>query len=282
MPARHLVPFEQYRVLGKESAVGAVMTSRGCPFSCTYCSSSRILGKKYRTRSPQNILREIQFVSEKYHLKEIELIDDIFTLNQKRVMEFSQLLRANKTDIRWVASSRVNTISREAMEAMWRAGLHMLYFGVESGSQRILNLMKKGVTIDQVRAVFRLAKDLGVASTGSFILGYPGETLEEMRQTVKFCLQLDPDYAQFCILTPYPGTPIYEELKSKKLLMTEDWDRYSTLEPVIKYEAFGYSGKAVTRMLRNAYLSFYLRPRYLVRHRRLIPSIIKSSVIPHH
>jgi len=217
---------------------------------------------------------------DQYHLKHIELIDDIFTLDQKRTVKFSEMLSAQRMDIQWVASSRVDTISREVMEAMKKAGLEMLYFGVESGSQRILNLMKKGITLERTQAVFKLAKNLGIASTGAFILGYPGETLDEMWQTIKFSLKLDPDYAQFCVLTPYPGTPLYDELKAKGLLMTEDWDRYSTIEPVIKYETFGYTIQRVRRMLRNAYFFFYLRPKYLLKHWWLIPTIIKSRIRP--
>jgi len=280
-PARHLVPFDRYKFLGKESALGAIITSRGCPFSCTYCSSSRIVGKKYRVRSPENILQEIEILCDKYRLKHLELIDDIFTLDQKRAVKFSEMFRARKIDAHWIASSRVDTISEETMKVMMRSGLEMLYFGVESGSQRILNLMNKGITLEKIQAMFKLTKKLGISSTGSFILGYPGETLGEMWETIKFCLKLSPDYAQFCVLTPYPGTPIYDDLKAKNLLLTDDWDQYTTIRPVIKYDDFGYTSEDVKRMLRNAYFFFYLRPYYLLKHRKLIPSVIKSGLVSH-
>lgn len=280
-PARHLVPYEKYKLLGKEAILGHVITSRGCPFSCTYCSSSKIVGKKYRTRSPENVLEEILFLYDRYKLRDIELIDDIFTLNQKRAIRFSELLKAERKDIRWVASSRVDTISRETMEAMKKAGLMMLYFGVESGSPRILKLMKKGITVEQSTAAFKLSKELDVATTAAFILGYPNETLGEMWQTIKFSIKLDPDFAQFCVLTPFPGTPVYDELKQRGLILTEDWDRYSTLEPVIRYEAFGYTAQDVAKMLRNAYFFFYLRPKFLIKNWRLIPIILRSRIAPY-
>jgi radical SAM superfamily enzyme YgiQ (UPF0313 family) len=138
--------------------------------------------------------------------------------------------------------------------------------------------MKKRVTLDQIRTAFRITREEGMQSCGSFILGYPGETLDEMRQTIRFACELGADYAQFCVLTPYPGTPIYDELKSKGLLLTEDWDRYTTLEPVVKYEAFGYTAKQVKKMLNYAYRHFYLRPKYVIKHLKFLPLILGVSV----
>jgi len=284
LPARDLVPFEHYKVLGKDTSIGAIITSRGCPYGCTYCSSSRIGGLKFRARSVDNVLLEIQELYYKYRVRHIEIIDDIFTLNQKRAFEFAKKLKDLKLDVKWVASSRVNTISRDLLKALFSAGLTLLYYGVESGSQRILDLMRKGVTLDQIRKAFRITREEGVKPVGSFILGYPGETLDEMKQTIKFACELDAEYAQFCILTPYPGTPIYDELKSKGLLLTEDWDRYTTLEPVIKYEAFGYTAKQVKKMLNYAYRYFYLRPKYVLKHLRFLPIVlgvlVRSWILP--
>jgi len=284
LPARDLVPFERYKLLGKDTSIGAIITSRGCPYGCTYCSSSRIGGLKFRARSVDNVLLEIQELYYKYRLHYIEIIDDIFTLNQKRAFEFAKKLKDLKLDLKWVASSRVNTISKDLLRALFSAGLTIIYYGVESGSQRILDLMKKGVKLEQIRTAFRITREEGVKSCGSFILGYPSETLDEMKQTIKFACELDADYAQFCVLTPYPGTPIYDELKSKGLLLTEDWDRYTTLEPVIKYEAFGYTAKQVKKMLNYAYRYFYLRPKYIMKHLKLFPTILgvlmRSYIIP--
>jgi len=284
LPARDLVPFEHYKLLGKDASIGAIITSRGCPYGCTYCSSSRIGGLKFRARSVDNVLREIQELHDRYHLRHIEIIDDIFTLNQKRAFEFAEKLRKLKLDIEWVASSRVNTITRDLARALFSAGLRILYYGVESGSQRILDLMKKKVKLEQIRDAFRITREEGVMPFGSFILGYPTETLDEMKQTIKFACELKAEYAQFCVLTPYPGTPVFYELRSKGLLLTEDWDRYTTLEPVIKYEAFGYTAKQVKKMLDYAYRYFYLRPKYVMKHLRMLPLILgvfmRSYVIP--
>lgn len=274
LPARHLVPFEKYTVKGEETPIGSMVTSRGCPFACAYCSSSRILGAGFRCRSASGVADEVALLHERYGLREVEIVDDIFTLNRKRAMDFAAELRRRRLDVRWVASSRVDTIDRELMEGMRRGGLSKIYFGVESGSQRVLDLMNKRVTLAKVRAAFRAAKECMVRTIGSFMFGYPGETLEEMGETMKLATELDPAYAQFTILTPYPGTPVYDRLKRAGLLLTEDWDQYTILRPVIRYEAFGYDPAMLRRVLARAYMRFYLRPSYIARHPRIFPLIL--------
>jgi radical SAM superfamily enzyme YgiQ (UPF0313 family) len=265
-PARHLVPFSQYTVRDRKTPIGAIITSRGCPFACEYCSSSRIGGVGFRCRSPANVVDELAFLHEEYGVKQMEFLDDIFTLNKIRAAQIASEIRMRDLDINWVASSRVDTIDKDLISKLKRGGLNALYYGVEAGSQRVLDLMNKHVKIEQVKDAFRTARECGVGTLGSFMLGYPGETLDEMRRTIDLSVELDPDYAQFSILTPFPGTPIYQRLKASGLLMTEDWDRYTVQEPVIRYEAFGYSAKKLKSMLDEAYRRFYLRPYYLAKH----------------
>lgn len=273
-PARHLVPFERYIIRGRETAIGSMVTSRGCPFACGYCSSSRILGTGFRCRSAANVADEVELLRDRYGLPEVEIVDDIFTLNRKRAAEFAREMRGRRLDVRWVASSRVDTVDRELMAEMKRGGLCKIYFGVESGSQRVLDLMRKRVTLGKVRAAFKAAKECMVKTIGSFMFGYPGETVAEMGETVRVATELDPDYAQFTVLTPYPGTPIYDRLKAARLLATEDWDQYTILRPVIKYEAFGYTAPVLRRVLARAYMRFYLRPSYVARHLHILPLIL--------
>lgn len=276
LPARHLVPFERYKIRGKPSEVGTVVTSRGCPFGCAFCVSSRIAGSRFRARTPENVVNEIAMLHAEYGLDHFEIVDDTFTLNQKRASEVAKGLVRGELDVEWHASSTVSTISGELVRMLSRTGLSTIYFGVESGSQRVLNLMGKQITLAQARKAFELCKQAGVKTLGSFIIGYPGETLAEAQKTIEFAIELDPDYAQFTVLTPYPGTPVYSELKARHLLTTEDWDRYTVLDPVVRYEAFGYTKRRVERTLWDAYRRFYLRPRYLAGHARLFPMILKS------
>lgn len=275
-PARHLVPFDRYMAWGKTGSIGLVMTSRGCPFACKYCVSSRMAGVKFRGRSAKNVVDEVELINENYGLDYIEFIDDIFTMDHRRVRAVASELISRGLDVRWAASSRVNTINRELIGTMKKSGLVTLYFGVESGSQRMLDMMNKRITIDQVKAAFGTARECNVDTIGSFILGYPGETLDEMRQTIRLSIELDPDLAQYTILTPYPGTPIYEELKAAGRLKQVGWESYTFTEPVIDYRAFGYSDASVKRMLVWAYARFYLRPSYIARHSGMARTAVKT------
>ncbi len=273
-PARDLVDYERYRWNGVLEA--PMLTTRGCTFQCQYCSSSEMMGRRYRTRSVQNVIDEIKEVQEKYKVKDIEFIDDTFTLNMKRASEIMDAIVSEKLDVRLSLSSRVNTINEELMQKLKRGGTTNIYYGIESGSQRVLDLMKKGIKLEQAVAAVNLAKKYDVKVLGSFILGYPGETPDEMNQTIKFSIKLNTDYAQYSILTPFPGTPIYYELESKGLIMTKDWDLYTVLHPLIKYEAFGYPASLVSKKLTEAYRKFYLRFDYIFKRRYMLPLIIKT------
>jgi anaerobic magnesium-protoporphyrin IX monomethyl ester cyclase len=280
-PARHLLPFKNYVDSGH---AGALITSRGCVFSCNYCSSSLIMGKKFRTRSPENVVDEIEELFYKYGVREMAFIDDIFMLNKRRAMEIADEIRNRGLDINFVTSSRVDTVNRELLESLKKSGMSTLYCGVESGSQRVLDLMGKGITLKQIEDAMKIIKDVDIATIASFIIGYPGETEEEIDQTIHFSIKLEPDYTQYSILTPFPGTSIYYELKQKGLIDTESWDKYTALKSVINYEKLGLSKKLVERKLTKAYLKFYTRPRYIFEHRFmlgvLIKTIFRSYVMP--
>lgn len=281
-PARHLVPFKEYKT--SESQAGGMITSRGCVFSCNYCSSSLIMGKRFRTRSPENVVDEIEELSETYNVKNLALLDDIFMLNKKRADAIADEILKRGLDIHFVASTRVNTVERELLKSLKKSGMSTLYCGVESGSQRVLDLMGKGITLKHAEDAIKATKDVEVDVLASFMIGYPGETEEDINKTIDFSIKLDPDFTQYSILTPFPGTPIYYELKEKGLLATEDWNKYTALDPVIKYEKLGLSNELIKKKLNLAYLKFYTRPKYILKHRYmlgvLIKTLFKSYVLP--
>jgi len=281
-PARHLVPFESYSTTKEKSS--DMVTSRGCVFSCGYCSSSLIMGRKFRTRSPENVVDEVEYLIEKYKLEKIAFMDDTFMLNKRRANAIADEINNRGLDIGFVASSRVDMVDKNLLEKLRSAGLNTLYYGVESGSQRILNLMKKGITLKQAETAVRSAKDVGIEVLTSFILGFPGETSEEIDKTIDFSIKLNADYSQYSILTPFPGTPVYYDLKEKKLIDTENWNKYTVMKSVIKYEDLGLSKKMVERKLAQAYFRFYSRPKYLLKHRHMIKviidTILRSFIIP--
>jgi anaerobic magnesium-protoporphyrin IX monomethyl ester cyclase len=279
LPARDLIRLADYRDPVKKKPIGTMITSRGCVFGCAYCASSRMMGGRFRARSPVSIVDEMEVLIG-MGVEDIEFIDDIFVLDHKRAGEVAKEIKRRGLDIGFTASSRVDTISRPLLSELKGAGLTSLYLGIESGSQRVLDLMGKRTTLAQVHEAVRTAKELGVNVLGSFILGYPGEELSEMDETIRLSLRLKLDFAQFSLLTPYPGTPIFEDLRSKGLLLTDDYDRFTVVDPVIDYDRLGVGRKAVSRKIVLAYLLFYTRPTYMFRHPYLF-SMIPHAIFPH-
>jgi len=278
MPAYHLLPMDKYQV--GEIRYATIMTSRGCPFKCTFCASSRLFGKRYRWHSAERVLDEIEVLVNKYKVKSIEIIDDTFTLNRKRAIKIAKGILKRGLDIIWSCSSRVDTIDKELAEILKKSGCSVIYLGIESGSQRILNKYKKGVTIDQITRAVKILKEAKLEILGSFILGAPDETIDEARKTLSFSLKLDLDYAQYSILTPYPGTEIYEKAEKKGLLLTKNWRLYDALHPVLKTLI---PPRKLRSLVRKAYLIFYSRITYIFNqlkkgHAFLVNKIIKNVI----
>jgi len=259
------IPFPAYDLLpelkfdGKKYAV--MMTSRGCPFNCIFCSSSLLCGKTWRGRSPENVVEEMRILKSR-GINEIEFLDDTFTLNRKRVEKICDLIKREKLDISWSCSSRVNTINREMAEKMKSVGCHTVYMGVESGTERILKIISKGITLKEAEKAVKMVKEVGLNSVCSFVLGIPGETIETMKKTINFAKKLNPTFAQFTLATPYPGTRLFEIAKEKGSLLTKDWSRYTTLDPVMKIP--GIAAKELKSMLTKAYIKFYFTPRKIL------------------
>jgi anaerobic magnesium-protoporphyrin IX monomethyl ester cyclase len=273
-PARHLVPFDSYGASKEQT--GGIITSRGCVYNCNYCSSSLIMGKKFRSRSPVNVVDEIEELINNYQIRDIGFMDDTFMLNKRRVNDIANEIKARDLDLSFVASSRVDSVDQNLLKNLKNSGLKTIYYGVESGSQRILDLMKKGITLKQAEDAVKSAKNVDLEVLTSFILGYPGETEEDMNKSIKFSTKLDSDYCQYSILTPFPGTPIYNELKEKNLIDNDDWDEYTVLKPVLKYDEMGLNKKMVEKKLAIAYLKYYARPKYLLNHRHMFKVMFKT------
>lgn len=281
-PARHLVPFESYAA-SKEQTAG-IITSRGCVYSCNYCSSSLIMGKKFRSRSPDNVVDEIEELIDKYQIRDFGFMDDTFMLNKRRANDIADEIKTRGLDVSFVASSRVDRVDPGLLQNLKSSGMKTIYYGVESGSQRILDLMKKGISLKNAEDAVKIAKNTGLEVLTSFIIGYPGETKDDINKTIDFSIKLEPDYCQYSILTPFPGTPIYNELKEKNLIDNEDWQEYTVLKPLLKYEKMGLNKKMVERKLAAAYLKFYTRPKYLLNHRYMfkvmLQTVLRSFIIP--
>jgi len=206
-----------------------MITSRGCPYKCAFCQPTleRIFGKKVRQRSVNNVLEEIEDIINQYKIKHISIHDEILTLNKKWVLDFCKEMEARKFDIQWSAQTRVDTLDEEIAEAMSSAGCICLFFGFESGSQRILNLLRKGIKLEQSIRAAKICKKYGMIMWANFILGIPTETDEELKQTYLLSKRIKPEIPAPNIFTPIPGTELYRYCK--------DWGKIG----VKSYEDYG-------------------------------------------
>ncbi|MEM3941756.1 MAG: radical SAM protein [Candidatus Bathyarchaeia archaeon] len=260
-PAHHLFNLRSYVKVGK--VIIPVMTSRGCVYWCDFCTAVRMFGRKYRMRSPKNVVDEIEMVYTKYGVRQFTFYDDAFTVDQRRVEEICDEIIRRKLDIEWDCETRVDMVNRPLLEKMKRAGCIAIWFGVESGCQMIIDRMKKQFKIEQTRKAFRLAHEVGLMTVASVILGFPGETEETAWETINFVKSLNPADVGFYIATPYPGTPLYDLVKEKGWLKTEDFDKYDTATPV--FETPYLSMEKLKEIRFRAYQQFYLRPNYIIR-----------------
>jgi len=267
LPAYDLLPMDRYRI-GKLK-FGAIITSRGCPYTCVFCSSSLQFGKKWRGHSVDRVLEELRILRYEYGRQEIEFLDDTFTLNKKRVLAIAEKIIEEGLDITWSASSRVNTFSREVGSAMNRAGAHTIYFGIESGSERTLEFIDKRITKEQAMDAAKAAKESGLRALGSFIIGFPYETEEDIRATIKFSNKVGVDLAQFTIATPYPGTKLWDLAIKENLLLTRNWRKFTTVDVVMKN--LYLTPEKIKKLFLWAYLNFYLNPK------RALEDLIKNK-----
>ncbi len=280
-PARHLLPMNHYTILGRNYPIANIVSSRGCPFSCSFCSSSRIFGRSYRARTAKNVVDEIEQFVHKYKVNSVEFSDDTFTLNRRRVEEICEEILRRKLDISWACSSRADVVTRDLLFSMKKAGCHLIFYGIESGSMRILKLMKKGETHAQMIRAVKLTKETEIETYGSFILGFPEETKAELEETIKFAKALSVDFAQFSIATPYPGTELFEIAVKKDLLLTKDWSLYTAAKPVIDPQH--YSIDELSQFFVKAYRSFYASPHVLLHHLRkgrigILTKVVKNLI----
>ena len=206
---------------------GYIMTGRGCPFECTFCASKKVWKRHVRFRSPENVVEEIKHVHDKHGTKFFYFVDDTFTLDKNRTKKICELLVETDLDISWICDTRVDTIDEELLWLMKESGCVRVKIGVESGSERILKMVKKRITKKQVKEVVALIKQVGIDLTVYLMIGFPTETEEEMQETLDFAIELEPTYYSLSILAPYPGTEIYDDIIRKGIaLPKEHWEYF--------------------------------------------------------
>jgi radical SAM superfamily enzyme YgiQ (UPF0313 family) len=249
-PARHLLPLSKYRAL---SAPCNLITSRGCPYGCIFCSGRRMFGRKVRFRNPKLVVDEIEHIHKELGFEKINIVDDTFTVNHRHARDICDEIIRRNLHIQWTIFARVDTVTQDLVELMKEAGCSYLLFGVESGSQKILDTIKKGVSVDDVRRGVKVATEAGIKVFASFILGLPGESPVTARQSIDLAAELRSEYDAkygFHLLSPLPGTELYENAEEYGLrILTRNWAKYNANEPIT--ETATMSTEAVTEIIAN-------------------------------
>jgi radical SAM superfamily enzyme YgiQ (UPF0313 family) len=265
MPARHLFPHPKFYQPTPASCrrvpYAVLMTSRGCPSRCTFCDR-KVFGERCRMRSVPNIFEEIDKLISKYGVREIRFFDDTFTLNKKRVYEICDEFEKRKLGISWTCLTKAQSVDGPLLKCMKKAGCWQVLYGFESGDDRMLKLLKKGNTVEINKRAIRFTKEAGLEVRGDFIVGTPGETWESLEKTVRFAIDMRLDYAHFNKFTPFPGTELYEKLKTQGYVF--DFSKSTILDHnQILYVNPGMNKDTFSEFLNRANRRFYLRPGYI-------------------
>ncbi len=263
-PAHHLLPLENLKHNGK--IIFPLVSSRGCVYWCDFCSTVRMFGRGYRMRSAKNVVDEMQLVHDKYGVDQVTFYDDAFSVDRNRVVEICRELRDRNLKLKWDCGTRVDMVDRELLETMHDAGCFAVWLGVESGSELILGAMNKKIKIEQTKQAYKTAHQVGLMTIANVVLGFPGETEETALQTINLVKELNPDDVGFYIATPYPGTPMYDEVVKNGWLRVTDFDKYDTAGPT--FETPTLTMQKASELRAKAYQDFYLRPRYVFKMMR--------------
>ncbi|TRO46413.1 radical SAM protein, partial [Candidatus Bathyarchaeota archaeon] len=263
-PAHNLLPLDALKRMGK--VLFPLITSRGCVFWCDFCSTVRMFGRGYRWRSPKNVVDEMEMIHDNYGTNQFTFYDDAFTVNRERAIEICEELHARKLDLIWDCGTRVDMVDRELLKTMHDAGCIAVWLGVESGSEVILDAMNKGIKLEQTRRAYKTAHEVGLMTIANVVIGFPGETEQTAKATINFVKELNPDDVGFYVATPYPGTPMYEQVKKNGWLRVTDFDKYDTAGPT--FETPWLTMEKLSEIRYKAYQDFYLRLGYVLKMMR--------------
>jgi len=258
----HLFPMDKYERTMAELSVSPVdilSTSRGCPFNCSFCNNKYVWGRNYRVMSGSRIVNELEFLIKNYGTKGVFFREDHFTLNKKRVYEFCSEIEIRKINIHWGCESRADALNEDLIRTMKKAGCESIWFGVESGTPRVLKMLKKDIDIEQVEYIFKLCKKYKIQVGASVMIGIPGQTLEENYETLKFVKKLNPDWAYFNTFVGYPGSEMYDIIVEKGLI-------YKKWEDLILPNSEVLTWQEKVRFKERAEIRFNTRPKVIIRH----------------
>lgn len=259
-------PEAQHGAFFEKFPIAPIITSRGCPFSCSFCAGKQNTGTIFRKRSVENVIKEMKYLYEIHNIREFHIVDDNFTLDKCFAKEILKEIIKLNLDASFAVPNgiRLDSLDEEILLLMKKAGFYLISAGIESGSDRILRLMNKHLTIKKIKEKISLIKKTSLDLSGFFILGYPDETVREIKKTIKFSLNLGLLRANYFLFLPLPGTPIFEKLRKNKLLEKIDFNRFSFTKPTFTNKI---KKKRLKKLQREAFIRFYLfRPKILLKN----------------
>ncbi len=262
-PAYDMLPnLKPYHTGVLNSPFATVITSRGCPYHCTFCAYANM---GHRFRSAENVVEELEWLKKDMGLKSFLFFDDLIGLKKDVFMDTLKLMIEKKLNLKWVSCTRANLIHDDMLQLMKKAGCEEMALGIETGSPEIMKNIHKGIKLEDIQRAGKLLHKNKILFYGMAILGLPGETKETIKKTIKFIKKIDPFYTQFTFATPFPNTEIYNYYKENNLLLTEEWEKYSPLsnEPVVRTK--NLNAEELKKMRRYVYKKLILRPLYLLK-----------------
>jgi anaerobic magnesium-protoporphyrin IX monomethyl ester cyclase len=273
-PDRSLLPIELYSsVLGRDRLITTMITSRGCPYSCVFC---KIHLQKPVSHSIEKVLSDFDHI-HRLGIKEVEIYDDTFTWSHDRVVGICKGLIERNYKIKWAIRDRVSNVTEETLKWLKKAGCIRIHYGIESGSNEILKRVKKRITVEKAVTAIQLARKTGFQILTFFMIGLPGETVRDIRETIEFSLGLDSDYCQYSITIPYPGTEMYMEGIKKETYKTDFWREFACNPTPNFVIPFGHFSKIslenMIRLRNKAILRYYFRPKIIIKEIMNISSV---------
>ncbi|MBL7197036.1 MAG: radical SAM protein [Candidatus Omnitrophica bacterium] len=252
-----------------------LITSRGCPYKCIFCSSRNTMGEKYRHHSVEYIISQIEYLYKEMDIRGIIFWDDTLTLLPERLEKMCQQIIKKGIKIQWYCLSRIDSVTEELLKLMKKAGLRMISFGIESGSETVQRKIKKGLSLDKANKIIRICEKEEIRTQASFILGFPFETVDTINETIEFAKKLSPAVAIFFSLIPFPGSEIFDSLPlEKKFVSLEEWSQAVATNTKVKSYNDKISSEELNNLINKAYLKFYLRPKQFL---RIIKTLRSSS-----
>ena len=268
-PARNLIPKHLYRgtafrgFLSQSVESDFIITSRGCPGRCKFCASNIVYQGEFRMRSARNILDEIKECADIYGTKHIVIMDDTFTTSTERLFDFCDGIK--HLGIQWNCFGRVDLVNEEKIKIMAESGCKGIQFGVESGSQRILDLMNKGITIEQIKKAFQWAHQYTIITDASIMVGWPDETDYDIDMTYKLLKEIKPKMLMCSLMIPFPGTEVNKMMKEKGYIKDENWNDYVLFgKKPPPYRTDHFTFKELRKKQNKLIRMFYLRPSFIM------------------